>query len=39
MKLLEGEVERLVVEAKNWRLRLDDLQRIVEQQWNRLTSQ
>jgi GntR family transcriptional regulator len=38
LKLLEGEVERLVVEAKNRRLRLDDLQRMVERQWNRLTS-
>jgi GntR family transcriptional regulator len=38
LKLLEGEVERLVVEAKNRRLRLNDLQRVVERQWNRLTS-
>ena len=38
LKLLEGEVERLVVEAKNRRLRLDDLQRMVERQWGRLTS-
>jgi DNA-binding transcriptional regulator YhcF (GntR family) len=38
LKLLEGEVERLVVEAKNRRLRLDDLQRMVERQWKRLTS-
>ena len=38
LKLLESEVERLVVEAKNRRLRLDDLQRMVERQWNRLTS-
>jgi DNA-binding transcriptional regulator YhcF (GntR family) len=38
LKLLEGEVERLVVEAKNRRLRLDDLQRMVERQWSRLTS-
>ena len=39
LKLLEAEVERLVVEAKNRRLRLDDLQRIVKQQWNRLTAE
>ncbi len=39
MKLLEGEVERLVVGAKNRRLRLEDLQSMVEQQWKRLTSQ
>jgi DNA-binding transcriptional regulator YhcF (GntR family) len=38
LKLLEGAVERVVVEAKNRRLRLDDLQRMVERQWNRLTS-
>jgi DNA-binding transcriptional regulator YhcF (GntR family) len=38
LKLLEGEVERLVVEAKNRRLRLDDLQRMVERQWSRLIS-
>jgi len=39
LKLLEGEAERLVVEAKNRRLRLDDVQRMVERQWNRLTNQ
>lgn len=38
MKLLEGDVERLVVGAKNRRLRLEDLQRMVEKQWKRLTS-
>ena len=38
LKQLEGEVERLIVEAKNRRLRLNDLQRMVERQWNRLTS-
>ncbi len=38
MKLLEGAVEHLVVEAKNRRLRLEDLQRLVEQQWSRLTN-
>jgi GntR family transcriptional regulator len=39
LKLLEGEVERVVVEAKNRRLRLDDLQRMVERQWKRLKYQ
>lgn len=38
LKLLEGEVERLVVEAKNRRLGLEDIQRMVERQWKRLTS-
>jgi hypothetical protein len=32
-------VERVVVEAKNRRLRLDDLQRMVERQWKRLKYQ
>jgi DNA-binding transcriptional regulator YhcF (GntR family) len=32
------QVERLVVEAKNRRLRLDELQAMVERQWNRLTT-
>src|ERR1700733_4117738 len=36
LKLLENEVERVVVEAKNRRLRLDDLQRMVDRQWKRL---
>jgi len=38
LKQLEAGVERLVVEAKNRRLRLKDIHRIVERQWNRLTS-
>jgi DNA-binding transcriptional regulator YhcF (GntR family) len=37
LKVFEAQVERLVVEARNNRLRLDDLQRMVERQWNRLT--
>jgi GntR family transcriptional regulator len=36
---LEIEAERLVVEAKNRRLRLDDVLRMVERQWNRLENQ
>lgn len=39
LELLEIEAERLVVEAKNRRLRLDDVQRMVERQWNRLKNQ
>jgi DNA-binding transcriptional regulator YhcF (GntR family) len=39
LKNLESEVERVVVEAKNRRLRLDDLQRMVELQWKRLKYQ
>lgn len=38
LKIFAGQVERLVVEAKNQRLRLDELQRMVERQWNRLTT-
>ncbi|HSI13526.1 MAG TPA: GntR family transcriptional regulator [Chthoniobacter sp.] len=37
LKLFATEVERLVVEAKNRRLHLDELQAMVERQWNRLT--
>jgi GntR family transcriptional regulator len=36
LKILETEAERLVVGAKNRRLRLDELLRIVERQWNSL---
>jgi DNA-binding transcriptional regulator YhcF (GntR family) len=38
LKLFAGHVERLVVEAKNRRIRLDELQGMVERQWNRLTT-
>jgi DNA-binding transcriptional regulator YhcF (GntR family) len=38
MKHLADQVERLVVEAKNGRLRLDELQAMVERQWKRLTT-
>ncbi len=38
LKQFAGQVERLVVEAKNRRLRLDELQAMVERQWNRLTT-
>ena len=36
LKHLEVEAERLVVEAKNRQLRLGDLQRMIERQWNKL---
>ncbi len=38
LELFEDQVERLVVEAKNKRLRQVDLQRMIERQWSRLTS-
>jgi len=38
LKFFAEQVEHLVVEAKNRRLRLDELQAMVERQWNRLTN-
>ncbi len=38
LKLFAGQVEHLVVEAKNRCLSLEELQRMVERQWNRLTT-
>jgi DNA-binding transcriptional regulator YhcF (GntR family) len=38
LKQFAQQVEHLVVEAKNRRLRLDELQTMVERQWNRLTT-
>jgi len=35
--LLEGEVERLVVEARRIALELEDLQRAIEHQWKQLS--
>ncbi len=36
-ELLGGTVEKMVVEAKNLRLELDDVVRAVEQHWNKLS--
>lgn len=38
LKLFAGQVEHLVVEAKNHRLSLAELQTLVERHWNRLTA-
>lgn len=38
LKHFDEQIERLVVEAKNQHLRLPELQRLVERQWNRLTT-
>ncbi len=35
--LLGGDLERLVVEAKNLRIELDDMLRAVERHWNKLS--
>ena len=37
--VIKAEAERLVLQAKRMRLNLDDLQRILEGQWNKLTNE
>ena len=39
VKLLKEEIERLVVEAKKRRIRIEDLQRSVAEQWERLSNE
>jgi GntR family transcriptional regulator len=37
-EILEGESERLILQAKRMRVGLDDLKKILERQWNKLSS-
>ena len=39
LEVIENEAERLILQAKRMRIKLDDLKRILDSQWKKLTSE
>jgi len=39
IEAIESEAERLILQAKRMRIKLDDLKRILDCQWKKLTSE